>query len=64
MAQYAREKAFKINELVRTVHQDSLEWYGFTLGTTGNPDLITDIGLPRNDLNLQHYTTLELRKDC
>ena len=58
MAQYAREKAFKINELVRAVHQDSLEWYGFTLGTTGNPDLIADIGLPRNDLNLQHYTAL------
>jgi hypothetical protein len=58
MAQYAREKAFKINELVRAVHQVSLEWYGFTLGTTGNPDLITDIGLPRNDLNLQHYTAL------
>jgi hypothetical protein len=58
MAQYAREKAFKINELVRAVHEESLEWYGFTLGTTGNPDLITDIVLPRNDVNLQHYTTL------
>ena len=58
MARYAREKAFKINELVRSVHQDSLEWYGFTLGTTNNPDVITDIGLPRNDLNLQTYTTL------
>ena len=58
MTHYAREKAFKINELVRAVHVKSLEWYGFTLGATGNPDLITDIGLPRNDLNLQDYTTL------
>jgi hypothetical protein len=58
MAHYAREKAFKINELVRIVHKNSLEWYGFTLGSASNPDLITDIGLPRNDLNLQDYTTL------
>jgi hypothetical protein len=58
MAQYAREKAFRINELVRTVHEDSLEWYGFTLGTTVEPHIITDIGLPRNDLNLQTYTAL------
>ena len=32
MAHYAREKAFKINELVRTVHEDSFEWYGLTIG--------------------------------
>jgi hypothetical protein len=58
MAHYAREKAFRINELILTVHEKSLEWYGFTLGTTGNPDLITDIGLPCNDLNLEDYTAL------
>jgi len=58
MTHYAREKAFKINELVRAVHVKSLEWYGFTLGAKDSPDLITDIGLPRNDLNLQDYTTL------
>jgi hypothetical protein len=58
MTRYAKDKAFKINELVRTVHEDSLEWYGFTLGTAGDPHLITDLGLPRNDLNLQHYTSL------
>ncbi len=58
MAHYARAKAFKLNELVRAVHEQSLEWYGFTLGTRGAPELIADIGLPRNDLNLEHYTTL------
>jgi hypothetical protein len=58
MAKYAREKAFKINELVRTVHKRSLEWYGLSLGAADNPELITDIGLPRNDLNLQDYTAL------
>jgi hypothetical protein len=58
MAHYAREKAFKINELVRSVHDKSLEWYGFTLGTIARPDLITDIGLPHNDLNLQVYAGL------
>jgi hypothetical protein len=58
MTQYAREKAYKISELVRDMHKKSLEWYGFTLGSTGNPDLIGDIGLPRNDLNLHDYTGL------
>lgn len=62
MAHYAREKAFKINELVRTVHEESLEWYGFTLGSTENPDIITDIGLPPNDLNLRDYTTLSAER--
>jgi hypothetical protein len=58
MSRFAREKAFKINELVRTVHEESLEWYGFTLGITDSPELITDIGLPRNNLNLSNYATL------
>jgi hypothetical protein len=62
MTHYAREKAFKINELVRTVHEKSLEWYGFTLGAAGSPDLITDIGLPHNDLNLENYTTLSAER--
>jgi hypothetical protein len=62
MAEYAREKAFKINELVRAVHHESLEWYGFTLGTDDRPDLITDIGLPHNDLNLQVYTSLSAER--
>lgn len=55
---YAREKAFRINEMVRSVHGQSLEWYGFTLGTAEVPELVSDIGLPRNDLNLQVYTSL------
>lgn len=58
MAHYAKQKAFIISDLVRAVHKDSLEWYGFTLGTTENPSLIMDIGLPYNDLNLQTRTTL------
>jgi hypothetical protein len=58
MTHFAREKAFTISELVRSVHKKSLEWYGFTLGSTRNPDLIADIGLPRNDLNLHDYTSL------
>ncbi len=58
MTPYAREKAFKIGELVRSVHRESLEWYGFTLGSVDRPDLVTDIGLPGNDLNLQVYAGL------
>ena len=54
----ALQKAFKINELVREIHKESYEWYGFTLASSKNPELIADIGLPQNDLNLHDYTTL------
>jgi len=58
MALYAKAKAFKINELVREIHQESYEWYGFTIADKDNPEIIADIGLPKNDQNLQDFTTL------
>lgn len=58
MTRYAMAKAFKISELVRVIHHGSYEWYGFTLATRGNPDLIVDVGLPKNDQNLSHYTSV------
>ena len=58
MTHYAREKAFKISELVRAIHDESYEWYGFTLADKEYPELITDIGLPRNAQNLQEYATI------
>ena len=58
MTLYAKAKAFNINDLVREIHLDSYEWYGFTLADKENPELITDIGLPKNDQNLQDFTTL------
>ncbi|MFC1811706.1 hypothetical protein ACFL03_03350 [Thermodesulfobacteriota bacterium] len=58
MASIALQKAFKINELVREIHKESYEWYGFTLASSENPELILDIGLPKNDLNLHDYTAL------
>jgi len=58
MAKYAKDKAFKINELVGVIFKKSFEWYGFTLASNDQPELIADIGLPKNDLNLQDYTTL------
>lgn len=58
MSHYAREKAFKISELVREIYDESYEWYGFTLADKENPELITDIGLPRNAQNLQEYTAI------
>lgn len=57
-ARYAMAKAFKINELVRAIHKDSYEWYGFTIANRGNPEQIVDIGLPRNDQNLSDYTSV------
>lgn len=58
MAEYAKEKAFKISELVNMIFEESFEWYGFTLANQDHPELIIDIGLPQNDLNLKDYTTL------
>jgi len=58
MTKYAKEKAFKISELVGVLFEKSFEWYGFTLANNDHPELIADIGLPQNDLNLQDYTTL------
>ncbi len=56
MARSALAKAFKISELVRAVHNDSYEWYGFTIAGRGDPEIIVDIGLPANDQNLLDYT--------
>jgi hypothetical protein len=58
MAEYAMAKAFKINELVRAVHKGSYEWYGYTVADRDDPELIVDIGLPRNDQNLIEYTSI------
>jgi hypothetical protein len=58
IAHFARDKTLAINELIRTVHGDSLEWYGYTLGEKAKPDLVLDVGLPRNGQNGPDYTAL------
>lgn len=59
MTRYARAKAFKINELVREIHKESFEWYGYTLAKKNEPEIIEDIGLPPNEHNLYHYTSID-----
>ena len=56
MARYAFAKAFKISELVRAIHNDSYEWYGFTIAHRGAPEFVADIGMPANDQNLLDHT--------
>ena len=58
MAGYAKDRAFKISELVSEIFEESFEWYGFTLADKERAELIEDIGLPKNDFNLHDYTTL------
>lgn len=58
MTDYARDKAFKINELVKNTFKKSFEWYGYTLADEDYPERVIDIGLPENDMNLSDYTTL------
>lgn len=55
---YAKQKAFTIGETVAAVFGQNYEWYGYTLADSANPELISDIGLPNNDLNLHDYATL------
>jgi hypothetical protein len=62
LTRYARDKAYKINELVRSIHQRSYEWYGFTLAIQQQPEVIVDIGLPTNDQNLDQYVRLAPEK--
>jgi hypothetical protein len=62
MTEYAWEKAYTINELVRAIHQRSYEWYGFTLACREEPELIVDIGLPVNDQNQDQYVSLAPEK--
>ncbi len=55
---YAKAKAFAVSELVRRVHGDAFEWYGFTLAEEERPEIIVDVGLPENDENQETYTSL------
>ena len=55
---YARAKAFAVSEMVRRVHGEAFEWYGFTLAARARPEIIVDVGLPENTENLETYTSL------
>ena len=55
---HAKAKAFAISELVRRVHGEAFEWYGFTLAARARPEIIVDVGLPENTENLETYTSL------
>lgn len=59
MSGYARNKAFAVSSAVRELYGGSYEWYGLTLGFEDTPEVISDIGLPRNAANLLQYTRLE-----
>jgi hypothetical protein len=59
---YAKAKAFAVSELVRRVHGEAFEWYGFTLAERARPEVIVDVGLPENTFNqatvLDYVTSL------
>ena len=58
MTDFAKAKAFAVSELVRQVHGESFEWYGFTLGERAQPEIVVDVGLPENDENQEVYASL------
>jgi hypothetical protein len=55
---YARAKAFAVSELVRRVHGEAFEWYGFTVAELAHPEIVVDVGLPENTENQETYTSL------
>ncbi len=55
---YALDKAFKISRLVTELREESIEWYGFTIGERKRPEEVVDIGLPENERNAQQYTSI------
>tara|TARA_Y100000034_G_scaffold41320_2_gene50860 strand:- start:18289 stop:19236 length:948 start_codon:yes stop_codon:yes gene_type:complete len=55
---FAKEKAYKVNELVREIHRFSYEWYGYTIASRNNPELITNIGIGKNENNHSAYTSI------
>ena len=55
---YALEKAYKINELVKKNYRSSYEWYGYLLGKKENPEVVIDIGLGKNKENGYAYTKI------
>lgn len=59
VSSYAVAKAFKICELIRLIYGNHYEWYGFTLGSTSDPEFVSDIGLPKNDENFHYRTGIE-----
>lgn len=61
MTGYARNKALAVSAVVRELYGGSYEWYGLTVGEESRPEVIIDIGLPRNAANLQQYTSLDSR---
>jgi hypothetical protein len=55
---FALEKGFRINEVVRKIHGRSYEWYGFTIAHRSKPEVIMDIGIPNNNQNMFQYTSI------
>lgn len=58
ITRYALQRAVSISGLVRRIHGDSFEWYGFTLAEREDPECIIDIGLPSNDRNVERYARI------
>lgn len=58
MTDYAKAKAFQVSELVRRVHGEAFEWYGFTLAARARPEVIVDVGLPVHEENQETYVSL------
>lgn len=56
ITRFALDKAFAVNQAVRHLFQGSFEWYGFTLARRQEPEVVVDIGLPKNDENFEEFT--------
>jgi len=62
MGRFAVDKAFRINALVREVHGESFEWYGFLLAARDEPETVLDVGIPPNEQNLREHARIAAEK--
>ncbi|MBM4285887.1 MAG: hypothetical protein FJ128_11670 [Deltaproteobacteria bacterium] len=58
LTDFAKAKAFAVSRLVRRVHGQAFEWYGFTLAQRSRPEIIVDVGLPTHAENQETYVSL------
>ncbi|MFC1698119.1 hypothetical protein ACFL1H_07290 [Nanoarchaeota archaeon] len=59
MTDYAVEKAYKINNFMKDIHDSSFEWYGYTIAKKDDPYKIIDVRFGYNDRNDGAYTRIE-----
>ncbi len=55
---FALEKGYQINEIVRRSFGKSYEWYGFLLCEKDKPEVVVDLGIGDHECNMEDYVRI------